>query len=77
MIGVPDEKWGERVVAVVEVNPGATVTEAELLALCKKTLGAIKAPKQVVFQDLPRSAVGKVLKKDLRAGFWTDRDRQI
>jgi acyl-CoA synthetase (AMP-forming)/AMP-acid ligase II len=78
VIGVPDDKWGEAVKAVIELKPGAAATEAEIIALCKEKLGGVKAPKTVDFIDaLPRSAVGKVLKKDLRARYWVGRERTI
>ena len=78
VIGVPDEKWGEAVKAVVELKPGAKATEAELIELAKQKLGGVKAPKSVDFMaNLPRSPVGKVLKKDLRATYWTGRERKI
>ena len=78
VIGVPDEKWGEAVKAVVELNPGASVTAEELLALCKDKLGSVKAPKSVDFvAALPRSPVGKVLKKDLREKYWAGTQRRI
>ncbi|SKA33400.1 Acyl-CoA synthetase (AMP-forming)/AMP-acid ligase II [Enhydrobacter aerosaccus] len=78
VIGVPDEKWGEAVKAVVELKPGTTVEEAELIALAKEKLGGVKAPKSIDFvATLPRSPVGKVLKKDLRATYWAGRDRKI
>ncbi|MGE0659998.1 MAG: class I adenylate-forming enzyme family protein [Reyranellaceae bacterium] len=78
VIGVPDEKWGEAVKAVIELKPGATATEAEILALCRDRLGGMKTPKSVEFIDtLPRSPVGKVLKKDLRARYWQGRERAI
>jgi acyl-CoA synthetase (AMP-forming)/AMP-acid ligase II len=71
VIGVPDEKWGEAVKAVVERAPGLMVTEAELIDLCKSKLGSVMAPKTVDFiETLPRSAVGKVLKRDLRKTYW-------
>jgi acyl-CoA synthetase (AMP-forming)/AMP-acid ligase II len=67
VIGVPDDKWGEAVKAVIELKPGATVTEAEIIELCKARLGSVKAPKTVdIWESLPRSPVGKVLKKTLR-----------
>ncbi|WP_298374162.1 AMP-binding protein [Azospirillum sp.] len=67
VIGVPDADWGEAVKAVVEVRPGTTVTPEELIAYCKERVGSVKAPKTVDFIDsLPRSPVGKVVKKDLR-----------
>ena len=78
VIGVPDEKWGEAVKAVVELNKGQSVTAEELIALCKEKLGSVKAPKTVDFIDvLPRSPVGKVLKKDLRAAYWQKIERKI
>jgi acyl-CoA synthetase (AMP-forming)/AMP-acid ligase II len=78
VIGVPDEKWGEAVKAVVELNAGQSATAEELIALCKERLGSVKAPKSVDFvASLPRSPVGKVLKKDLRAQYWQNTTRKI
>lgn len=78
VIGVPDQKWGEAVKAVVELNEGQTVSSDELIALCKQKLGSVCAPKTVDFVPaLPRSLVGKVLKKDLRAAYWKDLGRTI
>lgn len=78
VIGVPDAKWGEAVKAVVELNSGQSVTAEELIALCKDRLGSVMAPKSVDFvPSLPRSPVGKVLKKDLRAAYWQGRDTKI
>jgi acyl-CoA synthetase (AMP-forming)/AMP-acid ligase II len=68
VIGQPDEKWGERVVAVVQLQPGASVDAAELIAFTKGRIGSVKAPKEVlVWSDLPHSKVGKVLKPDIKA----------
>jgi acyl-CoA synthetase (AMP-forming)/AMP-acid ligase II len=78
VIGVPHADWGEAVKAVVELKPGETVTDAELIALCKEKLGSVKAPKSVDFVDqLPRSPVGKVLKKAIRDPYWQNADRNI
>lgn len=78
VIGIPDEQWGEAVKAVVELNQGASVDEKTLIDLCKKALGSVKAPKTVDFVEaLPRSAVGKVLKKDLRDRYWSNATRKI
>lgn len=78
VIGVPDEKWGEAVKAVVQLNRDAKVTDEELIALVKTEIGAVKAPKSVDFVDqLPRSAAGKVLKTDLRKQYWAGRDRAV
>ncbi|MFC6310667.1 long-chain fatty acid--CoA ligase [Paraburkholderia dipogonis] len=78
VVGVPDEKWGEAVKAVVELNAGQSVSEEELVALCKEKLGSVRAPKSVEFvAALPRSTVGKVLKKDLREQYWQGMQRKI
>ncbi|OXI33534.1 class I adenylate-forming enzyme family protein [Burkholderia aenigmatica] len=78
VIGVPDDKWGEAVKAVVELNAGQSVSAEELVALCKEKLGSVKAPKSVEFvAALPRSTVGKVLKKDLRDHYWQGQQRKI
>ena len=78
MIGIPDEKWGEAVHAVVELKPGQQASADELIALCKQRVGSVKAPKAVEFVDaLPRSAVGKVLKRQLRDRFWQGQARRV
>ena len=67
VIGLPDEKWGERVVAVLQPKAGTSVSAEEVTAFVKERIGSVKAPKQVhVWPDLPRSTVGKVLKADIR-----------
>ncbi|MFK4751499.1 AMP-binding protein [Oceanobacter antarcticus] len=78
VIGVPDDNWGEAVKAVIELKPGGAVSAEELIALCKAELGSVKAPKTVDFIDLlPRSAVGKVLKKEIREAYWRTAERRI
>jgi len=78
VIGVPDEKWGEAVKAIVELVPGRQVEEAELIELCRGKLGALMAPKSIEFiATLPRSAVGKVLKRELRDRYWQGRTSRI
>lgn len=78
VIGVPDERWGEAVKAVVMLKPGATASEAELIALCKAKVGSLKAPKTVEFwPDLPRSPLGKVLKRVIRDVYWAGTARRI
>jgi acyl-CoA synthetase (AMP-forming)/AMP-acid ligase II len=68
VVGRPHEKWGEDVTAVIELKPGCELDAAELLVTCRAKLGSIKAPKQIlIWKQLPRSNVGKVLKKDIRA----------
>jgi acyl-CoA synthetase (AMP-forming)/AMP-acid ligase II len=68
VVGVPDPDWGERLTAVIELKPGSSATTAEIVDLCRQRFGSLKTPKQVEFwPTLPRSPVGKVLKKDVRA----------
>jgi acyl-CoA synthetase (AMP-forming)/AMP-acid ligase II len=68
VVGLPDEKWGERVTAVLQLHPGLTVTESEVRNYVKSRLGSVKTPKQVeVWTELPRSKVGKVLKAEVKA----------
>ncbi|GIM88954.1 acyl-CoA synthetase [Paractinoplanes toevensis] len=67
VIGLPDDKWGERVTAILQLRDGATVDKAEIAAFVKERIGSVKSPKQIeIWEDLPRSKVGKILKADLR-----------
>jgi acyl-CoA synthetase (AMP-forming)/AMP-acid ligase II len=77
VIGVPDAKWGERVLAVIELKGTMRLDPQTVVSACREALGAIKAPKEIVFQDLPRSAVGKVLKRELREGYWAGQARRV
>ncbi|MDE2848979.1 MAG: AMP-binding protein [Acidobacteriota bacterium] len=78
VIGVPSERWGEEVRAVVVPANGAELSEAEVIAAVKERLGGVKAPKSVEFvDDLPRTAVGKIDKKRLREPHWAGRTRQV
>jgi fatty-acyl-CoA synthase len=78
VIGVPDDKWGEQVVAVVVNKPGTEVTAEELIELVKEKKGAIQAPKQVDFvESLPQTALGKTDKKALRRQYWGDVERMV
>jgi len=68
VIGLPDDKWGERIVAVVQPRAGQQIDPVALAAFVKQQIGSVKTPKQIeVWNDLPRSKVGKVLKPDIRA----------
>src|SRR5262249_44010114 len=70
VIGMPDEKWGEAVTAIVELKDGSTCTEADLIAHCKSKIGSVKSPKTLRFCDqLPRNNNGKILKNTIRDQF--------
>ena len=78
VIGVPDEKWGETIKALVVTKPGAEVTDKDIIALCKEKLAGYKAPTTVEFRDeIPRTATGKIQKFKLRQPYWEGRDRQV
>lgn len=78
VIGVPDEKWGESVLALVVVAPGATLTEHEVISWTREHLAAYKAPKSVEFRsELARTATGKLQKFKFREPYWTGRERQV
>ena len=78
VIGVPHEKWGETILAMVVLVQGAEVTEVELIAWCKERLAGYKAPTTIVFRDeLARTATGKLQKFKLREPFWAGRDRLV
>src|SRR3954470_22519758 len=78
IIGVPDEKWGETVKALVVVKEGADVTEAELIEHCRAGLAHYKCPTSVEFRtELARTATGKLQKFKLRSPFWEGRERKV
>ncbi|HYE52558.1 MAG TPA: AMP-binding protein [Azospirillaceae bacterium] len=78
VVGVPDDKWGEAVKAVVELKPGRSVDPEELVRHCRERLDGVRTPKSVeIWPELPRSPVGKVLKRTIRDRFWAGRDRKI
>jgi long-chain acyl-CoA synthetase len=78
VIGVPDEKWGETVKAIVVVAPGETLDEGAVIAHCRSRLAHYKCPTSVDATDaLPRNPSGKILKRELRAPYWVGRERSI
>ena len=79
VIGIPSEKWGEAVHAIVVLRPGAQTTEEELINHCRDWTAGYKLPKSVEFriEPLPLSGAMKVLKKELRAPYWEGRDRKV
>jgi len=78
VIGIPDEKWGEAVKAVVALKPGEEADPDAILAFARSRIAAFKAPKSVDFVDiLPRNASGKILKRQLREPYWGGKDRAV
>ena len=78
VIGIPDQKWGETVKAVVVPKPGMSVEEADIIAWARERIAAFKAPRSVdVIDALPRNASGKILRKDLRAPYWAGYERMV
>ncbi len=78
VIGIPDARWGERVHAVVVLRPGAEASEEDIRRHAKQFIAGYKAPSSVDFvAELPVSAAGKVLKRQLRQPYWDERDRQV
>ena len=78
VIGVPDEKWGELVTALVVVAPGSEVSPDELIAFCRERLAGFKCPKRIELRDeLARTATGKLQKFKLREPFWAGQERKV
>ncbi|SHI86241.1 Acyl-CoA synthetase (AMP-forming)/AMP-acid ligase II [Desulfatibacillum alkenivorans DSM 16219] len=78
VVSAPDARWGERVQAVVVLKPDQTATPEELIEHCKAYLGGYKCPKDIAFWDaVPKTPVGKILRKDVKKAFWTGHDRSI
>lgn len=78
-IGIPSDKWGESVHAIVILRPGASATEEDIIKHCHKLIAGYKCPRSVEFrtEPMPLSAAGKVLKKDLRAPYWGGKERNV
>ncbi len=79
VIGIPSDQWGEAVHAEVVVKAGMFVTDADLIEHCKARIAGFKCPRSIRFHDgeLPKSGAGKILKTELRAPFWQDRQRAV
>ncbi|HEX5380193.1 MAG TPA: fatty acid--CoA ligase [Phenylobacterium sp.] len=78
VIGVPDDKWGEAVKAVVAPKPGTNPSAEDIIAFARTRIAAFKAPKSVDFIDaLPRNASGKILRRELREPYWAGRTRRV
>jgi fatty-acyl-CoA synthase len=76
-VAVPHEKWGEVPKAFVSLRPGASATEAEIVAFCRERLAHFKCPKAVEFGELPKTSTGKIQKFRLREKEWAGREKRI
>jgi len=78
VIGVPDERWGEAVKAIVVLKPGARLATADLIAYARERIAGYKVPRSVdVVDALPRNPSGKILKRALREPYWKGQTRQV
>jgi len=79
VIGIPDDRWGELVHAVVVPKPGAKLSANEMIDFCKTLIAGYKCPRSVEITEtpLPLSGAGKILKRDLRKPFWENRERRV
>ena len=78
VIGVPDDRWGEAVKAVIVLKPGQKAAADELIGFARTRIAGFKCPKTIDFiAELPRNPSGKVLKRELRKPFWEGRERQV
>ncbi|MFN0112511.1 MAG: long-chain-fatty-acid--CoA ligase [Blastocatellia bacterium] len=79
VIGVPDDRWGEAVTAIVTLKPNTALTETELTEFCAARLADYKVPKRVEIREdeLPKSGTGKIMKKELREPYWQGRNRRV
>jgi len=78
VVGVPDEKWGESVKAVIVLRKGMTATEDEIINFCKEHLASYKKPKSVEFWDsLPMTGSGKIMKAEIRDRYWKGYEKKV
>jgi long-chain acyl-CoA synthetase len=78
VIGVPDDKWGEAVKAVIVLKEGQSLEELDLIAFAREKIAGYKVPRSMdLVAGLPRNPSGKILKRELRAPYWEGRDRQV
>jgi fatty-acyl-CoA synthase len=78
VIGVPDEKWGEMVMALIVLKPGADASAEDLIAHCKGALAGFKCPKAIEFRtEFARTSTGKLQKFKIRAPYWEGREKLV
>jgi acyl-CoA synthetase (AMP-forming)/AMP-acid ligase II len=78
VVGAPDGRWGETVTAVIALKAGRSLTPERVIAVCREHLAGYKKPTSVHFVGaLPKNSAGKLLRREVRAGFWAGRERQV
>ena len=79
VIGIPDEKWGEAVHAIVRLKEGESATEEAIITHCREQIAGFKCPRSVAFvtEALPLSGAGKILKTELRKPYWEDKGKAV
>ena len=78
VIGVPDDRWGEAVKALVVLQPGSEISAQDIIAYAQQRIARFKCPKSIDFiESVPRNPSGKILKKILREPYWTGFDRRV
>ncbi|HYB42381.1 MAG TPA: long-chain fatty acid--CoA ligase, partial [Candidatus Methylomirabilis sp.] len=78
VFGVPDDEWGERVHAAIQLRPGERLTADEVVAFCRRHLAGFKIPRDVSFHEvLPRDSAGKLVKRALREPYWAGRSSRV
>ena len=78
VVGIPDERWGETIKAVVVVSPGSTLDADAVLAACRARLADYKKPRSIEFVDaLPKTGSGKIMRRQIRDAHWAGRERSV
>lgn len=78
VIGVPDDKWGEAVKAIVVLKPGENASADDIIKFTRERIAGYKTPKSIDFaQALPRNPSGKILRRELREPYWAGRERRV
>jgi long-chain acyl-CoA synthetase len=78
VVGVPDEKWGESVKALILLRPGSEASEEEIIEFCKQHMASYKKPRSVEFwADFPRTGSGKIKKGEIRESYWQGHEKRV